>query len=195
MVIIDGASGGVGMVCIELAKAMGAKVIAGVSHVDKMSFPKSVGADYVFCYGRGNKDTNKMFKNEVKKSTEKLDKPEGVDIVIDLVKWELFERALLSCVRQLGTICLLGLASSQKHIRPGIILVKEVKIVGSLCGRWENKYISQYRKNVENIIHFMEKGVIKSGVFRIFSFKNYWKAFEVYEKDKGQGNTVIHIKW
>ena len=45
LVLVDGASGGVGLAAVELAKAMGALVIAGVSVPDKKAFPVTAGAD------------------------------------------------------------------------------------------------------------------------------------------------------
>jgi NADPH2:quinone reductase len=47
LVLVDGASGGVGMATVELAKAMGAKVIAGVSSKEKGTLPGLAGADKV----------------------------------------------------------------------------------------------------------------------------------------------------
>ncbi len=68
LVLVDGASGGVGMAAIQLAKAMGASVIAGVSVPEKQEFPESVGADRDLCYGR-ERDSYKSFKNAVKQAS------------------------------------------------------------------------------------------------------------------------------
>ena len=107
LVLVDGASGGVGMAAVELAKAMGASVIAGVSVPDKKKFATAAGADRVLCYGRDG-DSYRTFKTEVKQAATELGHSEGVDVVIDMVQGELFEAALMSVIRPLGRICLIG---------------------------------------------------------------------------------------
>ena len=113
-ILVTGASGGVGMATIELAKAMGAKVIAGVSSENKMKFPKQVGADIVLTYGR-TKKTFRLFKTQVQQACKQLGHPEGVDLVVDMVQGELFESALVSVTRPLGTICLVGFTAGQRR--------------------------------------------------------------------------------
>ena len=108
------------MASIELAKAMGAKVIAGVSTPEKMDLPKTVGANVVLSYGTTKRSCQEI-KSRVRKACVELGQhPDGVDLVIDVVQGSLFE-TLISVVRPLGTVALVGFACGQVPIRPGLL--------------------------------------------------------------------------
>ena len=193
LVLVDGASGGVGMAAVQLAKAMGAQVIAAVSVPEKSEFPAAAGADRVLCYGR-DRDTFKQFKGEVKQAAAALGHPDGVDVVVDMVQGELFETALLSAIRPLGKLCLVGFTAGQKPIRPGMVLIKQAAIIGSLWGPWARAHPEQNQQNVAEIIEFLASGAVRPRVDRIFSLPEFAKAFELYESNQGRGNTAICIR-
>ena len=92
---ILGAAGGVGAAAIEIGKAMGAKVIAGVSSPEKAAFARELGADDFVIYPKDiDKDGQKNLSNQIKAAAAKLTGGDGVDVVYDAVGGDYAEPAV-----------------------------------------------------------------------------------------------------
>jgi D-arabinose 1-dehydrogenase-like Zn-dependent alcohol dehydrogenase len=74
-VLVLGAAGGVGIAAVQLAKAMGAKVIAAASTAEKLAFAKENGADETVNYS----------EEDLKARVKELTEGKGVDVVYDPV--------------------------------------------------------------------------------------------------------------
>lgn len=107
-VLIHAAAGGVGLLLVQIAKSVGAFVIATTSTSSKMERVKSFGADIVCKYDD--------FKERVNTLTES-----GVDVVYDSVGKTTFIDSL-SCIRPRGTMVMFGQSSgSVESFNPGIL--------------------------------------------------------------------------
>ena len=150
----------------------------------------AAGADKVLCYGR-DRDSHRAFKNEVKQAARELGHPDGVDVVLDMVQGELFEAALVSSVRPLGRICLVGFTAGQKPIRPGMLLIKQAAAIGSLWGPWATANPDRHEENVAEILSYMATGAVAPRADRLFPLERFIEAFELFENNEGRGNTVV----
>lgn len=87
-ILIQGGSGGVGSMAVQLAKYAQVKVLATASQ-KKQDYVKKMGADHVIDYRENVKDRVKMYA------------PEGVDVVLDCVGGNVFRESLL-CLKRGG---------------------------------------------------------------------------------------------
>jgi NADPH2:quinone reductase len=95
--LIHAAAGGTGQLLVQMAHALGARVIATVSTSAKAELAKAAGADEVILY------TESDFEAE----TKRLTSGRGVDVVYDSVGKTTFEKSL-NCLRPRGMMVLFG---------------------------------------------------------------------------------------
>lgn len=98
--LIHAAAGGVGLLLIQMAKALGADVIGTVSTREKADLARSVGADDVIIY------TEDDFQEEV----GRIAGENGVDVVYDSVGASTFDKSV-ACLKPRGCMVLYGQAS------------------------------------------------------------------------------------
>jgi NADPH2:quinone reductase len=98
--LVHAAAGGVGLLLIQIAKMLGARVIGTVSTETKAQLAKQAGADEVILYSQAD------FLAEVKKLTD----GKGVNVVYDSVGATTFDKSL-NCLKPRGCLALFGQAS------------------------------------------------------------------------------------
>jgi NADPH2:quinone reductase len=98
--LVHAAAGGVGLLLVQMARAIGARVIGTVSSEEKAGLAREAGADEVIVF------TRQDFESEVKRLTG----GKGVDVVYDGVGKATFEKNL-NVMRLRGMLVLYGMSS------------------------------------------------------------------------------------
>ena len=113
-VLLHAAAGGVGLLLIQIAKKIGARVIGTVSTEEKAALAGNAGADHIIFYTRDD------FEQEVKRITGGA----GVHVVYDSVGKTTFEKSL-NCLRRRGMMVLFGQSSGPvPPMEPGTLNAK-----------------------------------------------------------------------
>jgi NADPH2:quinone reductase len=100
MALVHAAAGGVGLLLIQVARLIGARVIGTVSTDGKAALARAAGADHVIRYDQAD------FESEVRKLAE----GRGIDVVYDSVGRATFEKSL-NCLKRRGMMVLFGQSS------------------------------------------------------------------------------------
>lgn len=131
-VLVLGASGAVGSASVQLAKAMGAKVLAGVSSPQKFAAARDAGADALVDLSRAN--LRESLREQVYAATGGA----GTDIVLDPLGGDIFEAAIRALAWR-GRLVVIGFAAGAiPTVKANYLLVKNIEVSGL--------QISDYRK-------------------------------------------------
>lgn len=128
-VLVLGSAGGVGTAAIQIAKAMGAKVIAMVHRTGANEFVESLGADVVLPLTDG-------WAQAVRDHTD----GRGVDVVVDPVGGDAFDDAIRVLATE-GRLLVIGFASGGgiPTVKVNRLLLRNVSVVGVGLGEFVNR--------------------------------------------------------
>jgi NADPH:quinone reductase len=179
--VVLGAAGGVGSSAIEVAKAMGATVIAAASSEEKLAFCKELGADETIDYE----------KCDLRKRILELTAGKGADIVYDPVGGAHTEAAFRATAWR-GRLLVIGFASGViPAVKLNLALLKERSLVGVYWGDWMQHDPEGQRRNVEQLAAWFAEKKIKPAVSERVSLEEAPAAMVRLLQRKVWGKVVV----
>lgn len=181
-VLILGAAGGVGSAAIQIAKAVGAKVIAAASSDEKCALCKSAGADATFNYSAEN----------LKDAVCALTGGKGADVIYDPVGGEFTEPAFRSIAWR-GRYLVVGFASGPIPSLPmNLPLLKGACVVGIFWGDFAKKEPKANAAMLTELAQWYDQGKIKPIVDRTMPMTDL-KAAYAYMASRGVMGKLVMI--
>jgi NADPH2:quinone reductase len=181
-VLVLGAAGGVGITAVQIAKAMGARVIAAASSDEKLDFARNAGADEFINYSV-----------QTLKETAKELSGGGVDVVYDPVGGDLSHQALRALAWH-GRHLIIGFASGDiPQLPANIALLKEARIIGVWWGTWAARNPDLQIQNMSEIAGLVSNGILLPTVTESFPLEEFENAFQLISERRARGKVILQI--
>ena len=147
-VLVLGSAGGVGTAAVQIAKALGAKVIAMVHRPAAREFVESLGADVVLPLTDG-------WLQAVKEHTD----GRGVDLVVDPIGGEAFDDAVRALDTE-GRLLVIGFAGGGiPTVKVNRLLLRNVSVIGVGYGEYVNR-----KPGSQSVFEFGVNQLVKAGL-------------------------------
>jgi NADPH2:quinone reductase len=180
-VLITGAGGGVGIAAVEIAKQLGARVIATAGSAEKLAVALAHGADEVVNYSTEN----------LREKVLALTANRGVDLVIDLVGGTLFEDALRSTARW-GRIVVVGFASGDiPRIRAEYLLIKNLSVLGAGFGASLTGDMTTARATIADLLTMNKAAPLRLAVANRMQLSEVPTALQLLAERKVSGKLLV----
>lgn len=182
-VLVLGASGGVGLAAVQLAKVMGAKVIAAASTEAKLAVCSQYGADAVVNY------TDDNWREQIKTLTD----GKGVDVVYDAVGGHYAEPALRSIAWN-GRYLVVGFAAGDiPKIPLNLPLLKGCAVVGVFWGEFATRQKKDNQANMMQLFGWLMQGKIKPHISAEYPLEQAAQALNDLLARKATGKVVLVV--
>lgn len=180
-VLVLGAAGGVGTAAIQIAKAMGAKVIAAASSAEKCALCTTLGADATINYQTDN----------LRDALKTLTGGKGPDVIYDPVGGDFAEQAFRSIAWR-GRYLVVGFASGPIPALPfNLALLKGASIVGVFWGDFAKREPQANAAMMQELAQWYGQGKIKPVIDRTMPMADLKAAFAHMGSRQVMGKLVM----
>lgn len=171
-VLVYAAAGGVGTATIQVARALGARVIAAVGSADKLAVCRELGAEEAYVY-------------------DELPEAMQVDVVVDPVGGELFAGSFAR-LKALGAVVAIGSAAGDwADIEPRRLVGRNVGLYGFFLGRLLRLEPEIVGTAVGELLGLWQTGALKPLVGGEFPLDQIEQAHALVESRKSVGKVVL----
>ncbi|MBV9076577.1 MAG: NADPH:quinone oxidoreductase family protein, partial [Methylobacteriaceae bacterium] len=189
-VLVLGAAGGVGVAAVELAKAMGARVVAAASSEDKLALAREAGADAGVVYPPGPFDEGgrKALADLFKQACGKA----GADVVYDPVGGD-YAEAALRAIAWKGRFLVVGFPSGIPKLPLNLALLKGCDILGVFWGAFVEREPERHAESVSELFAFYAAGQIRPRIFRRYPLPEGGAAITALATRQAKGKIVVTV--
>lgn len=172
VVLVWGAAGGLGHAAVQIAKLIGAEVIAAVGDSSKAEFVRSLGADHVVDYGSA----------DIVQSVKSLTGGMGATVVFEHVGGDTWGKSI-DCLARGGRMVTLGLTSGPKsEVDVRRVYSDELVITGAY---------GQSKPDVARVLQLAAEGKLVPRVHRELSLSSAGEAHQIVESRKVRGKVLL----
>ncbi len=182
-VIVLGAAGGSGLAAVEIAKAMGARVIACASSDERLAICREHGADHIINYATGS----------LKEGVMAVTNDQGADVCFDPVGGDLFDEAL-SSLDWGGRYVHFGFVGGVPQIPANRLLVKHRTAAGSSLRYFRWRKPDLLARSVKALEVYWLDGRLKPIVTNRLPLERGIEAIQLLTQRKAAGKVVVDVQ-
>ena len=181
-------SGGVGQAAIQLAHAMGARVLAGILRPERRPSAQAAGADAVIDLAAG--DLRESLRAQVYAVTD----GRGSDIILDPLGGAIFEAALRALAWR-GRLVVIGFAAGAiPTIRTNYLLLKNIEISGLQISDYRKRRPAQVAACFAEVFSLYQQGKVKPAAATPFPLARAGEALAALRDRRVAGRAVLQLR-
>ena len=183
-VLVTGATGGVGLACVEVARLVGGRVIAAVGSAAKAQVALDGGAEHVIDYSC----------EDVRERVKALTNGEGIDVGVDNIGGALF-LSLARLMRWNGRLIPMGFVGGEIPSVPmNLPLLKNYSIVGVFAGAWMTNFPNESAQAADRVMTLVGEGRLRPRVDRVLPLEQAAEAMRAVAERSVQGRIVLRVR-
>ena len=181
VLLVLGASGGVGLAAVQLGKVFGATVIAAAGSDEKLQVCKQQGADHLINYKT----------DDIIEKVKALTDGRGADVIYDPVGGDMFDK-VKRCVNWEGRIVIIGFASGRiPEIECNRLLLKNMSVTGLAWGQYMERDPAKVAAAQQHLYDMLLEKKIDPVIYRTLPFEDVKEGMRIMESREVYGKVVI----
>lgn len=184
-VLVLGATGGVGYAAVQLAKAMGARVLAGISSPEKASL-----------FGDGDIDgvidlSAEDLRDDLRRQVYQANGGKGVDIIVDPLGGDIFDAAIRTLAWR-GRLVVVGFAAGRiPTIKANYLLLKNIEVSGLQVSDYRMWDSAQMTECFSEVFALYDEGKIKPAPATTYPLDKFAEALGQVRDRRIVGRAIL----